>query len=143
MPLSVQLETLNVPLLLLAKLTVPVGVVFVPLSVSVTVAVQVVEPFTRTGLGVQLTVVLVDRLGASVNAVCAVQPDAWPVAVARKVTPRSEGWTMNWLLVNEPLASAAAVRFVSGSPLDSRMLMVTVSLGCHPSPISVTVSPGA
>ena len=31
----------------------------------------------------------------SVNVVCAVQLDAWPVAVARNRTPRSEGWTMN------------------------------------------------
>src|SRR5438552_3165650 len=31
----------------------------------------------------------------SVNVICAVQLEVWPVAVARNRTPRSEGWTMN------------------------------------------------
>jgi len=41
--------------------TVPVGVLAVPLSVSVTVAVQVVEPSTGTVAGLQLTAVEVER----------------------------------------------------------------------------------
>ena len=46
---------------LFVKVTVPVGVVAVPGLVSVTVAVQVVGPFTGTELGMQVTPVLVDR----------------------------------------------------------------------------------
>jgi hypothetical protein len=44
------------------KLTVPAGVLFDPLSVSVTVAVQVVLLLILTGLGEQLTVVCVVRV---------------------------------------------------------------------------------
>ena len=51
---------LNVPLSVV-KLTVPVGVVAPAPPASVTVAVQVVVPFTATVLGVQLRLVLVDR----------------------------------------------------------------------------------
>ena len=60
-PESVQLELLKVPAPLLLKLTVPVGVLGVPLSVSVTVAVQVVG-WPTTDAGVQPTLVLVERL---------------------------------------------------------------------------------
>jgi len=59
-PESVQLELLKVPAPLLLKLTVPVGVLGVP--VSVTVAVQVVGWPTTTDAGVQPTLVLVERL---------------------------------------------------------------------------------
>ncbi len=52
----------KVPEPLLLKVTVPVGVVAVPLEVSVTVAVQVVGAFTTTGLVEQLTVIEVVRL---------------------------------------------------------------------------------
>ena len=48
---------LKVPLPLLENVTVPVGVIAVPVSLSVTVAVQVDE----TVGGVQSTVVMVDR----------------------------------------------------------------------------------
>jgi hypothetical protein len=65
-------EKLPVPEL--EKLTVPVGVEMVPLSVSVTVAVQVVGEFTATEEGKQLTLVAV------VRAACA------GVAVAAKAT---------------------------------------------------------
>ena len=41
---------------------VPVGVVLVPKSVSATVAVQVEGPFTTSGEGVQLMLVVVERL---------------------------------------------------------------------------------
>ena len=61
-PESVQLELLKVPAPLLLKLTVPVGVLGVPVSVSVTVAVQVVGWPTTTDAGVQPTLVLVERL---------------------------------------------------------------------------------
>jgi len=54
----VQLVALNVPVLLLVKPTVPVGVVGLAL-VSVTVAVQVVGVLSRTLDGEQLTDVVV------------------------------------------------------------------------------------
>jgi hypothetical protein len=46
----------------LAKLTVPLGGLLVPMSVSATVAVHVVALFTAKLAGLQLTVVEVDRL---------------------------------------------------------------------------------
>jgi hypothetical protein len=52
---------LKVPVPLLERLTVPPGVVFVPASVSVTVAVQVVAALRLSGLGEQLTAVEVER----------------------------------------------------------------------------------
>jgi len=47
------------PVLLLAKVTVPVGVMVPVLLVSVTVAVQLVELLTRTVAGLHVTVVVV------------------------------------------------------------------------------------
>jgi len=49
----------KVPVLLLAKATVPVGVIVPVLLVSVTVAVQLVELLTRTVGGLHVTVVVV------------------------------------------------------------------------------------
>ncbi|HEV8340111.1 MAG TPA: hypothetical protein VGR25_10720 [bacterium] len=49
--------------LLLVQVTVPVGVTGVPPPVSVTVAVQVVGALTGTEPGVQVTEVLVGRMG--------------------------------------------------------------------------------
>jgi len=49
----------KVPVLLLAKVTVPVGVIVPVLLVSVTVAVQLVELLTRTAAGLHVTVVVV------------------------------------------------------------------------------------
>jgi hypothetical protein len=51
----------NVPLSV-ANATVPVGTVAPTPAVSVTVAVQVVAPFTGTVAGAQLMIVLVDRM---------------------------------------------------------------------------------
>lgn len=52
----------NTPGLLLVKPTEPVGAILVPGDVSVTVAIQVVACFTVTAFGLQLTVVVVERL---------------------------------------------------------------------------------
>src|SRR2546425_2454048 len=60
-PASVQGLPLKVPAVSEAKLTVPVGVDAVPVAVSVTVAVQVVLAPTGTLVGVQLTLVEVER----------------------------------------------------------------------------------
>jgi hypothetical protein len=63
LPLRVQLpELLNVPLSLLVKLSLPLGVTVVPESLSVTEAVQVVALFTLTEAGKQLTEAEVVRL---------------------------------------------------------------------------------
>ena len=51
------------------KLTHPVGVVAPVPAVSVTVAVQVVAPFTGVDVGVQLTLVPVDRIVAVTGVV--------------------------------------------------------------------------
>lgn len=68
-PLSVQGLPLNVPALSEAKLTVPVGVDAVPAAVSLTVAVQVVLAPTGTLVGVQLTLVEVERLATATAVV--------------------------------------------------------------------------
>ena len=76
---SVQLPPpLKVPLSVL-KVICPVGVVAPVPPVSVTVAVQVVAPFTGAVVGVQLTFVLVDRavvvtLALPLLAVCVLSP---------------------------------------------------------------------
>jgi len=54
-----------VPLL---QVIVPVGVTVVPELVSLTVAVQVVGEFTTSGLGLQLTVVVVLRRLSVIDA---------------------------------------------------------------------------
>ena len=59
---SVQLAALNVPARLDVKSTVPDGVIGPTPAVSLTVAVQNVELLTGTVDGVQLKLVLVDRL---------------------------------------------------------------------------------
>jgi hypothetical protein len=57
-PVRVQLTGLNVPVLLVAKLTAPVGVVGFA-EVSVTVAVQLAGVLSKTVAGEQLTDVVV------------------------------------------------------------------------------------
>ncbi len=75
---SVQLAGVKLPVSV--KLTVPLGVLFVPVSVSLTVAVQVVGLLTGTVVGLQLTVVAVERL----VTVTVVVPElaAWVVSPA-------------------------------------------------------------
>jgi hypothetical protein len=60
--LSVQDALAKAPLPAVVQLTVPVGVLRVPASLSVTVAVHVAGWPTLSGCGVQLTVVAVVRL---------------------------------------------------------------------------------
>ena len=66
---SVQVVELKVPASLLVQLTVPVGVVFVPASVSLTVAIQLVAWPRTTDDGEQVTVVPVERFAVTVTAV--------------------------------------------------------------------------
>ena len=68
-PDRVQLAALKLPAPLLVKVTVPVGPLLVPTSVSVTVALQVVASFTATEAGVQLTLILVVRFEVTVTVV--------------------------------------------------------------------------
>jgi hypothetical protein len=72
------------------KLTVPVGVLAVPPSVSETVAVHVVGPPTATGSGVQLRLVEVERGEMTVRNVkprlrmlpaCLASPPYWAMIV--------------------------------------------------------------
>ena len=58
---NVPLPALKLPVPLVVKLTEPVGVLGAPELVSVTVAVQVVPRLTWSGLGLQLTLVLLER----------------------------------------------------------------------------------
>src|SRR3989442_661764 len=74
LPDSVQVPPpLKVPTPSELKVTVPLGVVFVPAAVSVTVAVQVVEPPTSTVPGEQETLVDVERL-VTVTVVLPTEP---------------------------------------------------------------------
>jgi hypothetical protein len=60
LPDSVQVVVLNTPAdPVFAKLTVPLGVIAIPLELSVTVAVQVDAWFTTTDAGAQLRVAVV------------------------------------------------------------------------------------
>jgi hypothetical protein len=68
-------EKLPFELGLTEKLTVPLGVDFVPLSVSVTVAVQVVPVLASTVDGAQLTVVVVVRVLTLTEVV--LLPERW------------------------------------------------------------------
>src|SRR2546429_8092730 len=61
LPLSVQDAALKAPLPLLLHETVPVAVIAVPVSESVTVAAQVVAALTGIVAGVQPTDVVADR----------------------------------------------------------------------------------
>jgi len=66
--LNVQLVALNVPVLLVVKLTVPVGVIAPVPEESATVAVQVLATLSRTLAGEHDTVVVLVRIvEASVN----------------------------------------------------------------------------
>src|SRR5438132_11357301 len=65
--LALSVHAVNVPVPLLAGVIVPPGALFVPVSVSVTVTVQVLESFTGIELGAQLTPVVVVR-GRTVSA---------------------------------------------------------------------------
>ena len=78
-PLSVQGLPVKLPAPLEEKLTEPVGVIGVPGLVSATVAVHVVEPFTGTAFGLQLTLVEVVRVLTVIVVV--------PVLVAWLVSP--------------------------------------------------------
>ena len=67
-PLSVHVDALKVPLLLVVKPTLPVGVVCVPVSTSRTVTVHVVDSPGAIVAGEQLTPVVVRRFVVAVTA---------------------------------------------------------------------------
>src|SRR3989441_288457 len=75
--LVLSVHAVNVPVPLLAGVIVPPGALLMPVSVSVTVTVQVLESFTGIELGAQLTPVVVVR-GRTVSAkALAVLLPAW------------------------------------------------------------------
>ncbi|HEV8340112.1 MAG TPA: hypothetical protein VGR25_10725 [bacterium] len=69
-----QLVELKVPDALLPQLTDPVGVLAVPVLLSVTVAVHVLGALTGTEAGAQLTAVVVERVVA-VRLNCPLLPE--------------------------------------------------------------------
>ena len=80
--LALSVHAVNVPVPLLAGVIVPPGALFVPVSVSVTVTVQVLESFTGIELGAQLTPVVVVRVRTvRAKAVLVLLP-AWIESVA-------------------------------------------------------------
>src|SRR5262245_31639964 len=80
----------------------------------------------------------------SEKAVWALRPEERPAAVIVKVRPASLGAGAKSCEVKEPWASAETERDVSGWVSgSSRIRRVTVSPGCQPEPVMVTVRPGA
>ena len=79
MPLNVHGEPTNVPVPELVKVTVPVGVIAVPVDESVTVAVHDVDEPVLTDAGLQVTLVVVVRT--------VTVTDALPVLVAWVASP--------------------------------------------------------
>ena len=129
---------LNVPLSVVT-VTVPVGVVAPAPDVSDTIAVQVVVPFTGVDVGVQLTLVLVDR--------AVVVTLALPLLVAWVLSPPYEevivcGPTTVAVYVTEqrPVASRVQLPPPLNAPLS--VLNVTAPVGVvAPVPaVSVTVA---
>jgi hypothetical protein len=58
------------------------------------------------------------RVGSpSVNVVCAVHVEDWPVAVSKKVTPMSPSWMTYSEFVKFPSGLATALNTVSGVSL--------------------------
>jgi len=74
-PLRTQVGALKVPLPIALKVTLPVGVVGVPESMSLTVAVQAADCPGAITVGVQLTPVAVKRRAVAVAAVAATPED--------------------------------------------------------------------
>src|SRR5437870_2270568 len=79
--LALSVHAVNVPVPLLAGVIVPPDALLVPLSVSVTVTVQVLESFTRIDPEAQLTAVVVVR-GRTVSAKALAVLPAWIESVA-------------------------------------------------------------
>src|SRR2546425_526437 len=74
--LALSVHAVNVPVPVLAGVIVPPGALLMPVSVSVTVTVQVLESFTGIELGAQLTPVVVVR-GRTVSAKALAVLPAW------------------------------------------------------------------
>ena len=125
----------NVPALLLLKETVPVGVTGVPVSVSVTVSVQVVRSFTATEPGLQLTAVVVLR-AESVNVAVADIPVASSVAVTVYV-PSFQASV--WVVVKPPYSSDATCQGGTVVPSGTFTVIVTGALQLNPEPEIVTI----
>src|SRR5437870_11122122 len=98
--LTLSVHAVNVPVPLLASAIVPPGALLVPVSVSVTVTVQVVESFTGIDPEAQLTAVVVVR-GRTVSAkALAVLPPSFVASAASgaavhagDLPPPGGGWS--------------------------------------------------
>src|SRR2546428_12163626 len=81
---ALRVHAVNVPVPLLAGVIVPPAALLLPLSVSVTVTVQVLESFTGIELGAQLTPVVVVRVRTVSAKAVAVLPPACIESAAAK-----------------------------------------------------------
>jgi hypothetical protein len=99
-PNSVQGEVAIAPVPLLVIVTLPAGVVAVPMSLSVTVTVQMVEEPVLTLDGVQVTLVMVDRLLIVMLTETVVLLVAWAVsplyAADRLAVPCTDELNITW-----------------------------------------------
>jgi hypothetical protein len=141
-PLRVQLpDELKAPLPLLVKLTLPAGVLAVPESVSLTVAVQVVAEPTPAEPGVQLTDVEDVRLSTvNVSALDVALPPPLPGLITVTLcVPRAaaaEVIVRGTLIV--VLLLIVGVPAVTPEPLIATVLAATKFV---PASVSVTVVP--
>jgi hypothetical protein len=137
-PLRVQLAGVKLPLPLLAKLTLPVGVLVVPESVSVTVALQLVADPTFTEVGVQLTdvVVVLPFTVKPLASVAVPPPPPLPAAfVTDTVWPPSAA-AVPILILN---VNCVLVALGVGAPTMKPGPKLTCVLAVKPVPVNVTV----
>jgi hypothetical protein len=134
----VQLAGAKLPLPSLAKLTLPVGVLVVPESVSVTVALQLVADPTFTEVGVQLTEVVVVR-GFTVKPLASVAVPPPPPLPAALVTDTA--WPPSVAPVPIVILNVSCVLVLLGVVVPTVMPdpKLTWVLAVKPVPVSVTV----
>jgi hypothetical protein len=142
--MSVQGLAAKTPLASLeAKVTVPVGVVFVPASVSRTVAVHVVVPPAVNEAGEQLTVVDVLRL-VTVSGVLPVLPlcfrsPSYVAVIVCDPAPTAVGVYVTEQLALEPLPESVQVPAALNVP-SPLLANSTIPLGVLVLPASVSVT---
>src|SRR5437899_1854931 len=125
--------------LLSPQLMVQLGVEPAPVNVALTVK----EVLTFTVVVRGETLGILTEI-ASVNVVCATNPEVCPVAVSVYVTPTSSRSGAYSVSVKVPSAPATAEAVSSSSSVVdfSCSTIDTVSPGCQPLPVMVTFCPG-
>jgi hypothetical protein len=103
------------------------------------VEVPLAAPSSQSSLGLST----IESPHGSMKVVCAISPEVSPVAVSVKTTPTSASWTTNASLKMSPFPSAVAESTTFGCVIGtSSSSSETVSKGCQPEPVMITVSPG-